>query len=71
MKLIQTALFALLSTPTVLWAQDVAPAPAAACQAPTQTYSAEFLTDAAQLMAGFDTSGPLSELAKTPASVSQ
>lgn len=69
MKLIRTALFVLLSTPVSLFAQDAAkPAAPTACQAPTKVHTAEFLTDAANLMAGFDTRGPLAELAKTPAS---
>ena len=72
MKLIRTALFALLSSPAMLCAQDApvaATEPATvACQAPTQNYSSDFLNDAAHLLAGFDTTGPLSELAKSPAS---
>lgn len=70
MKLIRTAFLVLLGTSTSLLAQDAVKPPASAsCQAPTKIHSADFLTDAANLMAGFDTKGPLNELAKTPASV--
>lgn len=69
MNLIRTALFVLLSSPFTLFAQEAAkPAASAACLAPSKVHSPQFLTDAANLMAGFDVRGPLSELAKTPAS---